>query len=357
MNISDILKLIGTLSPREQELIKASILNVSTNVMKLEKLVTEERHTHGIVCPYCGCIENVSRNGHRPDGKQRYLSNKCGRSSVANTNSITSGTRKDLDTWNEFSRCMVSGLSVRKTADICKIHRNTAFIWRHKVLDAIQKLYEATELEGIVEADETFFPISYKGNHKISTFKMPRKPHKRGKCVKKRGLSKEQVCVPCAIDRSGHALSKIANLGRVSSKNLHLVYDNRIKKNATLCTDKMNSYVRFAHKNELTLVQLKTGRSKKGIYHIQHINSYHSELKGFLRPFKGVSTKYLNNYLLWHNWINLNGSSIQDKVMVYLGLRFRYSQILNHMIYQIDLLYPLLLKKQINNNPRKNVFS
>lgn len=76
----------------------------------------------------------------------------------------------------------------------------------------------------------------------------------------------------------------------------------------------MNSYVRFAKCNNLNLVQLKTGKSIKGIYNIQHINSYHSKLKGFIRGFKGVSTKYLNNYLTWNNCVNMNGSSMDNKV-------------------------------------------
>jgi len=53
------------------------------------------------------------------------------------------------------------------------------------------------------------------------------------------------------------------------------------------------SYVRFANGSHLDLMQLKSGKEKKGIYNIQRINSYHSRLKGFLRPFNGVSTKYL----------------------------------------------------------------
>jgi len=46
------------------------------------------------------------------------------------------------------------------------------------------------------------------------------------------------------------------------------------------------------------LVQLKGGREKRSICNIQRMNAYNSELKLFLNPFKGVSTKYLNNYLV-----------------------------------------------------------
>ena len=62
----------------------------------------------------------------------------CGSSFVTNTNSITAGTRKKLETWKKYIGYMIQGLPVRKTAEICGIHRNTAFIWRHKILDALQ---------------------------------------------------------------------------------------------------------------------------------------------------------------------------------------------------------------------------
>ena len=46
--------------------------------------------------------------------------------------------------------------------------RNTAFLWRHKILDALQNMADDVTLDGIIEADETFFAISYKGNHSKS---------------------------------------------------------------------------------------------------------------------------------------------------------------------------------------------
>ena len=48
-------------------------------------------------------------------------------------------------------------------------------------------------LQDIVEADETFFPVSYKSK----SLGMPRKPRHPGSEVHKRGISTEQVCVSC----------------------------------------------------------------------------------------------------------------------------------------------------------------
>ena len=127
-----------------------------------------------------------------------------------------------------------------------------------------------------------------------------------------RGLSQEKVRF-----RNGLSISKITNTGRVST-NLHHIYDGRIKTNSTLVTDKMNSYVRFTNANGIDLVQLKTGKAKKGIYNIQHINSYHSQLKRFMRGFNGVSTKYLNNYLVWNNLVNYAKESDMEKRNIFL---------------------------------------
>ena len=303
--VKDILDEIDKLSPADQERLKTILLSKTfTTAMKIKDFVTKERFANGRVCPVCGAT-HVVRNGHRADKAQKYLCEDCGKSFVITTNSIVSGTRKDFKIWVKYIDCMLNGFSVRKAAEECGIHRNTAFAWRHKILDVLQNMADEVTLDGIVEADETFFAISYKGNHKKSKkFTMPREPHKRGHETHVRGLSNEKVCVPCAVNRNGMSIAKISNTGRVSTKDLHRLYDGRIDPSATLVTDKMNSYVRFSNTNGIELVQLKTGKSKKGIYNIQHINSYHSQLKRFMKGFNGVSTKYLNNYLVWHNFVN-----------------------------------------------------
>ena len=204
------------------------------------------------------------RNGHRKDGTQRYVCKDCGKSFVIATNSIVSGTRKDLSVWEQYIDCMMNGLSIRKTAvalgftETPHSFGDTRF-WMH-----LQNMADDVTLDGIIEADETFFAISYKGNHsKSKTFAMPRKAHKRGHSTHIRGLSQEKVCVPCAVNRNGLSISKITNTGRVSTRDLHHIYDGRIKTNSTLVTDKMNSYVRFTNANGIDLVQLKTGKSQE----------------------------------------------------------------------------------------------
>ena len=95
---------------------------------------------------------------------------------------------------------------------------------QHKFLDCIRAF-----IDGIVEMEETFVTESFKYNHKKSGFKMLRPARERGKQVKKRGISNEQICIATVIDR-GRNLNV---LGQILLQMLHFcthctckAYDN-----------------------------------------------------------------------------------------------------------------------------------
>lgn len=315
--VSSVIADFRSLPTTDQNAVKSAIISHIGVGTDMEAFVADERFKDGFVCPFCGC-RHIVRNGHH-NSKQRYVCKDCSKSFFATSNSIASGTHKDISVWEMYIDCMMNGESLRKTATKCSISLRTAFIWRHKILDALQHMADKVILDGIVEADETFFAVSYKGNHTNSkSFKMPRPAHKRGHSTKLRGISKEKVCVACAVNRDGLSIAKVSNLGRISTKDLHNVYDGRIESGSTMVTDKMNSYTRFAKSNDIELIQLKSGKSKKGIYHIQHINNYHSQLKIFIDRFKGVSSKYLNNYLIWHNLVNYAKEDFFEKKDIFI---------------------------------------
>ena len=90
----------------------------------------------------------------------------------------------------------------------------TAFRWRHRFLAAARSDPEV--LKGIVEADETYVLESRKGARGLG-----RKARRRGGKAKKRGLSREQVPVLMAADRSGTTVSAV--LPRVDAAALGLL--------------------------------------------------------------------------------------------------------------------------------------
>ena len=294
VTVESILSEIKSLSEKDLlQLLSKLFGQASLPAASLTSFVSEGRFTDGVVCPHCG-KKHVRRNGHRKDGAQKYVCAECGKSFTARTNTIT--------------------------ADECGMAASTSFVWRHKILDALRNMNEGVTLSGIAESDDTYFPLSFKGNHKNSKdFDMGRAPRKRGGDGISKGLSNDLVCVPCAVDRKGHSIAEVSNLGECSAEDIDNVLGSKIEAGSTFCTDGSKAQRKYAKSHGLECVQIKGGKSKKGIFHIQHINSFHSVLKKFIENFNGVATKYLNNYLAWHNFVNYSKNTVQEQKAVLLN--------------------------------------
>lgn len=121
----------------------------------------------------------------------------------------------------------------------------------------------------------------------------------------KRGLSKEQACVPVGVNLNGLSIAKVANLGRPNVADLQKVLGGKIARDSVLVTDSLRSYQKLSFDMGLNHIQIPRNKFKSGIFDIQVVNNYHKRLKDLIFGiFKGVATKYLNNYLVYHNFVN-----------------------------------------------------
>ena len=179
-------------------------LVLGSQVAQVTKEVKEMRFSKGRVCCHCNGTD-VVRNG-KNKGVQRYLCRSCKKSFSDLTNSATYKSKKTLDKWLRYAKCMLNGYSIRKSAEIVEINIATSFYWRHKILNCISEFLGIGSVDGLVEADEVFFAYSYKGTKPTN---MPRPSRHRGKEVKKRGISKEQVYVATALDRQGNLIIEL----------------------------------------------------------------------------------------------------------------------------------------------------
>jgi hypothetical protein len=57
------------------------------------------------------------------------------------------------------------------------------------------------------------------------------------------------------------------------------------------------------------------------IYHIQNVNGFHGRFKRWLERFNGVSSKFLDNYLVWFCFLDALGRestvSTRDGILAY----------------------------------------
>lgn len=252
----------------------------------------EVRFHDGYTCPHCSSRE-VSRYGFDRSGKQRYCCKCCKRTFNDLTGTPMARTWYP-QLWETFSQTMQLQLSCRKTASTLGINTKTAFAWRHKLLQPVQKI-PSPHVSGIVEMDETYFARSCKGQRNLD-----RLPRKRGKEIRIPGLSKEQVPVMVARDRTGHTATGI--IDPMDHATLTVQFGSLVAKNSELCSDSATYLRAFARNLGLRhhILNRSQGERKRGIYHLQNVNAYHSRLKSWMRVFHGVATRYLPNYLAWH---------------------------------------------------------
>lgn len=108
-----------------------------------------------------------------------------------------------------------------------------------------------------------------------------------------------------ACDRLNHVTDAV--LEQVSADELEENLSGRIQPDSILCADAHLSHESIARRLKLHFKELVTSNGEyvlEGIYHIQHVNAYHCDLKGWINGFiNGVATKNLARYLGWKRFL------------------------------------------------------
>jgi hypothetical protein len=135
---------------------------------------------------------------------------------------------------------------------------------------------------------------------------LERTGRKRGSsaCTKKKcGVPDNKVAVIVTADRGNEMSLCATTMGRIGKDDISRSIEGKLPETITFCTDGHVSFKGFALDNKLNHVVLRADLKqhvKKGVFHIQNVNSIHHRLKKWIdNTFWGVSTKYLQNYLGW----------------------------------------------------------
>ena len=302
----DIIGAVESLSESELEALSSKILKLLKVSTDTNENGVEEIHN----CRKCGS-HAILKYGKDKNGKQRYKCKNCNTVFYATSYSVVSKSHYPLSAWKKYIVLLLRGASLAESARECGISIQTAFTWRHKILHALQFDQSNRVLGGVVEIDDMFMSVNYKGNHKKSkNFSMPRKSYKRGNdnVAKPSG----RVCVLCAVERQGQAYGEVVGLGRVNVPKLKYAFDDRLLKDTIALTDKAHEFKNYFVDTSIELIQLaaradvkdpKSPPEIKGSYHIQNVNNFHRRFRRSIKNYNGVATKYLNHYLNLFVWI------------------------------------------------------
>ena len=259
-------------------------------------------------CVHCGAV-NFIKNGKDAKGNARYLCKECGKTFTALTDTVLKGTHKGASTWKTYIENMLEGHSLTECAKRCGISVPTAHVWRHKILNALSEQSLDHPYDGLMEMDEMFVRVSYKGNHtKSKDFVMPRQSHKRGNDGHDQS-NHAKVSVVCVVERGKGFSGSIPCRGFINQAVLENLFDGKLSDESVVMTDGLRAYKNYldtTNAQHIVLPRYGNNVTKArvvGPYHLNNVNALHGRFRDFLHQYKGVSTKFLNNYLALFLWL------------------------------------------------------
>jgi transposase-like protein len=255
------------------------------------------------ICPRCKC-EYVTKAGVH-NGRQVYKCKNCKYQFRETAKSLVYHLHK-YPLILDYLKCMLEGKSLRACAREVGISLPTSFRWRHKILSAIQGLEGGINFSGITEADELLLQYSEKGRR----YKSPEEKEQAIKTIH------PNVAVLVMTDREGNLLFKHTGENKVHNSQIKEELKRRVSENNLICFKPNDEFKQAVMESPSKKVIVR--RKTKGLA-IYSVNVAEKKITNFLvwmMRFRGVATKYLQNYLMWFVVMN---KYLKDKVESDIG--------------------------------------
>ena len=241
-------------------------------------------------CPRCTSIR-LYRWGTFA-GRRRYRCLTC-RRTFSDLTGTPAAYSKRIELWAEYIECMRAALPLRHCAIRLQISLSTAFRWRHAILSASRSV-DSTTLRGRVELHELRMAHSRKGSRWLD-----RPPRIRGARTRDPHLfNTRRVCVVTAHDQHARTYSQHVDAKNLRTPDLCAVLLSRLRKPLTIVSTQgpLSSHAGLARAAgaQFQWAQLQIRDQLAAVL------AFLKRIRAFLRPFRGVATKYLDNYLRWH---------------------------------------------------------
>ena len=280
--------IINNATPDEIEVIREKLNNYIINHI-YDSDVHEELSNDfdSPFCPHCG-DRHIIKHGKDKHNNQRFLCKSCHKTFSAVTGTLFSYSKKEAYQWYLYMESLFRGDTIVQSARIANICEQTSLVWRHKILSVCATLTaEDCVLDGTVYLDEKLSDIKHPG------IIMEAKDIKKTK----RGISDQKRNIVCAVDEHNHKVIMVSERGRIHTKNLYEIYKDKIPSNCTVVSDSLRSYHGLTKKLGVKWIKIPSGKSEKDGYTLDKINRLHSSIELFLHGYRGISDKYLNNYI------------------------------------------------------------
>jgi transposase-like protein len=221
-------------------------------------------------CPHCESME-FTKYG-KFNNRQRYLCKECLRTFSETTNTPRYYSKKGPEHWEEYISIMFNYSSLRESAKEVNINLKTAFIWRHKILYALESMTKTKELKDSIEMRKLFIRENHKGN-RTNIINEGRK-----------------VWVIASSDSNDETFAKPISLGFWNKRNFDKLVYSKINEDSYIRAFGDNYIKSVASKHNKDKVEKVSSNSKC------LVNYFTANIKGIISSYHGVATKYLPHY-------------------------------------------------------------
>ena len=244
----------------------------------------------GPSCPECKSEAGIAKDGFTQAGHQSYRCKACACKFSSLTGTIFEYSKKDLPTWVDFVRLMCFNVPIEAAAEICRITHQTAWEWRHRVFATVDGYQDRIVLRDRVWIDETY----------ITDTDLT---HGYGQ-ARKRGLSKQKLCIAVAIDVHKNPVAVVCGHGKPSSKRIKDGLQSHIAEGSTIVDDKERSHNALAKAVKGVRESYRADvRDPIYLECMQMVNNLCSWLKRYLWRFTGMDPANLQSYLNWYVYL------------------------------------------------------
>ena len=251
----------------------------------------------GLCCVYCSRA-HVQRWGTF-SGRQRYRCRDCARSFSDLTGTPLAYSKRP-ELWKAFASCMLESLSVRAAGRRLGIAKDTAWRWRHALLDGHGG--PGVGFGGIVETLERNLPLNRKGQRGLL------RPRRRAPARRAHGcVDPSRVWILFAHDRAEGSGALVVPGHRPRSGD----YEALIQPERSIRTllSPFGAFApggMFAISRGVAFARL-AGENRPqppgALLHLEHVLRYERGFSAWLRRFRGVGSSYLENYLAWYRFL------------------------------------------------------
>lgn len=287
----------SSLSYQEKESIIAQLLDQWENHEGQMELIMKELEEFRISLPKCvHCQAEQTLRRAKINGIQRFSCKSCGKYWMATHGTSLAGMHKRA-LWQKYIQAFEKGLSIRKAAREVGVSIQTSFRWRHRLLSSIT-CYLPQKIGGIIESSDFQMTLNRKGERSAIT-SLPDMEQKEQE------KKPETISVLMSVCRGKtEGLSSVIKHPTLNADLVSRAISGKILPGSVIITKDVSSFqeVKKLETIEQIYTQKKGKPGKRDLINLKTAELNQLTFQDFLTPFRGVATKYLQNYLNWHHY-------------------------------------------------------